>query len=225
MENFDNGYKVVPENILQIIKNSTSHEDYTSLCLITQHGQTQCRFYEMPEFSKAMIFIGGIGGDWDTPSRQLYPHLCVELMDNGIASFRVRLKNPHDLDESVFDVIAVLSYLRSLNVQKIGIVGYSFGGAVAIRAASVDLNVKLVVTLATQSYGAGSADDLGPRCALLLLHGGSDTVLPESASEHIFSIAKDPKEIQIYPQATHSLDEVAEELHKRVKDWVLKWLK
>ena len=154
MENSEDGCTVVPENVLQVIKSSTSHEGYTSLCLITQRGQVQCRFYELPGFEKAVIFIGGVGGDWDSPARLLYPHLCVELKDSGIASFRVRFRDPHNLDQSVFDVIAVLSYLRSAGIRHIGIVGHSFGGAVAIRSASIATDVKAVVTLATQSFGS-----------------------------------------------------------------------
>lgn len=224
MENYENGCTVVPENILQVIKGSTSHEGYTSLCLITQRGQVSCRFYELPGFKKAVIFIGGVGGDWDSPSRLLYPHLCMELKDSGMASFRVRFRDSHNLDQSVFDVVAVLSFLRSEGIKHIGIVGHSFGGAVAIRAASIDTDVKAVVALATQSYGAGPAEDLGPRCALLLLHGAVDSVLPPSSSEHIFSVAKDPKALHIYPETTHNLDEVAQDVHQRVKDWLIKWV-
>jgi pimeloyl-ACP methyl ester carboxylesterase len=224
MENSENGWEVVSDNILQVIKNVTSHEGFTPLCLVTKKGQVQCRFYELPEFDKCVIYIGGTGGDWDSPSRLLYPHLCTELKNSGIASLRVRFRDSHSLDESVFDVIAALSFLRSSTVKRIALVGHSFGGAVAVRAASIDTNVKVVVTLATQSYGAGPAEDLGPRCALLLLHGAADPILPASSSEHIFALAREPKELVIYKNATHNLDEVAKDVYDKVKEWIVKQL-
>jgi pimeloyl-ACP methyl ester carboxylesterase len=101
-----------------------------------------------------------------------------------------------------------------------GFVGHSFGGAVVIRAAAAAERVRAVVTLATQSYGAGLAAELGPRCALLLIHGTRDTVLPSDASRLVFDLAEEPKRLVILPGAGHGLDEAAPEVERLVRDWL-----
>lgn len=47
---------------------------------------------------------------------------------------RVRFRNPRVLEEAVFDVEEGLRYLESLGVRAFGVVGHSFGGAVALQA-------------------------------------------------------------------------------------------
>ena len=77
-----------------------------------------------------------------------------------------------------------------------------------------------MVTLATQSYGAGPAAELGPRCALLLIHGRRDTVLPAEVSRMVFDLAAEPKRLVLLAGAGHGLDEAAPEVERLVRDWL-----
>lgn len=195
---------------------------YHPVTLESSRGPILTRLYPVPEGSdRAVITVGGVGGGWDTPARDLYPHLGTALPDAGIALYRVRFRHPTVLEEAILDVLAALAFLEAEGVTQVGLVGHSFGGAVAIQAAAASPLVRTVVTLATQGYGADPASELGPRCSLLLLHGTADRVLSPVCSEHAYASARDPKEIILYEGAGHGLDEVAGEVHQRVFDWLV----
>ncbi len=190
--------------------------------LETSRGPIRCRLYPVPEGSeRAVITVGGVGGGWDTPAQDLYPRLGSDLPSAGIALCRLCFRHPTVLEEAVLDVLATLAFLEAEGVKQIGLVGHSFGGAVVIQAAASSPKVRTVVTLATQGYGADPASALGPRCALLLLHGTGDRVLSPACSESIFERARDPKELVLYEGAGHGLDEVAEAVHTRVREWLV----
>ena len=39
--------------------------------------------------TKAVIYVGGVGGGWDSPARELYSKLASKLASNGINSLRI----------------------------------------------------------------------------------------------------------------------------------------
>ena len=180
-----------------------------------------------PGASNAVIWVGGVGGGWDTPARELYPHLCQKLIIKDINSLRVCFRYPTDLYKSVLDVIEGIHFLEQQGVESVGLVGHSFGGAVVIQAgtASSSDTVRTVVTLSTQSYGAEGVSRLKQGSSILLIHGTDDKVLPPYCSSYVYSLANDPKEIIFYRGATHGLDEAAEQVHQMVHDWLVKHLK
>ncbi len=103
--------------------------------LSTARGEIEARYYESDRPGRAAIFVGGIGGDFDTPAKGLYPRLCLELMPKGISALRVAFRHPTVLDESIYDVLAGLEFLKGKGITTAGLVGHSFGGAVVIKAA------------------------------------------------------------------------------------------
>lgn len=211
--------------IVQNVATETQQEDYYPVKLKTSRDYVHCRYYQVAGAQHGVICVGGVGGGWDTPAQGLYPRLCTELMSEAIASLRVRFRYPTKLEEAVFDVLAGLSYLQDEGINSVALIGHSFGGAVVIQAAAQAQPVRTVVTLATQSYGAGLASELATQCSLLLLHGTDDPVLSPYCSQYVYSLALEPKRLVIYPGASHSLDEVAEETHQVVRDWVIEQLK
>jgi len=211
----------------------TTNEDYTPIRLVTSRGSggggVDCRYYHTVEASKAVIWVGGVGGGWDTPARGLYPILSQKLIKKQINSLRVRFRYPTDLYESVLDVIEGIHFLEKQGIESVGLVGHSFGGAVVIQAAAADVAsssdlVCTVVTLSTQSYGTEGVSRLNKGSSILLIHGTDDKVLPPYCSSNVYNLANDPKEIIFYKGATHGLDEVAEEVHQKVHDWLVKYL-
>lgn len=221
MEKIDISFPVTLKGVS--FKNK-SEENYQNLSLKTDADTVETRYYSADGAKKALVLIGGVGGGFDTPAKSLFPKLASELMKFEISSLRIQYRDPHNIEKSVFDVLTGLSFLHSRNINEIGIVGHSFGGAVAVRAAIIDKNVSTVVTLAAQSYGAGQVADLSPRCSILLIHGSKDNILPLSSSEHIFELAGEPKKIVKYT-AGHLLDENAESVYADIKEWLLGWLK
>lgn len=191
-------------------------EPYQALQLVTTRGEVAVRCYEVSNPRFAALWVGGAGGGWDTPARGLYPRLCGELQHEHVASLRVRFRDAHDLRESVHDVLAGLVFLEAQAVERVALIGHSFGGAVVIEAAALSAAAGTVVTLATQSYGTDKVARLAPR-PLLLLHGDRDTVLPVSASQAVFERAKEPKRLVVYPGADHGLDDVADDVAEVVR--------
>ena len=116
------------------------------------------------------------------------------------------------------DALVGVSFLTGTGHTEIALVGHSFGGAVVITAAPYSEDVKAVAALSSQTFGARGADKVSPR-PLLLAHGGSDSRLPPYCSEQIYSWAKQPKELVLYPGAEHGLVECAEEMREMLAGW------
>jgi fermentation-respiration switch protein FrsA (DUF1100 family) len=194
-------------------------EGYRPVTLATSRGEVECRHYAGGS-SAAVIWAGGADGDWESPAKELYPGLAQEFADNAISSLWIKFRFPGGLAESVLDVIAGITYLADCGDDAVGLVGHSFAGAVVIQAgASVDL-VRAVVALATQSYGADPAAELGPRCALLLAHGLNDTVLSPDSSRAVYEIAREPKHLALFAGADHNLDLAANEVRQMIRNWI-----
>lgn len=199
--------------------------EYYPVKLVTRRGTTFGRYYPVKDAETAVIWVGGVGGGWDTPARGLYPRLCEDLRSEKIASLRIRYRYPTQLTDSILDVLTGIAYLRDEGIKSVALVGHSFGGAVVIQAAAQAPNVYTVVAIATQSHGITAAPELATRCSLLLVHGMVDQVLPASCSQQVYQQALQPKQIILYPDANHGLDEVADEVYHLVKDWIIQYVK
>jgi dienelactone hydrolase len=187
--------------------------------LKTSRGPLDVLLYEAPGAKAAVVLGGGVGGGFDTPARGLYPRLGEALLRQGMTTLQVKYRNPTDLEEAVHDVLASVDFLVEHGMERVGLVGHSFGGAVMIDAGAQSPWVRTVVGLASQSYGTGAVSELPPR-SLLLLHGTSDVVLPPSCSLRIADRARGHKELELLRGVGHGLDEEAEHVHTRVHDWL-----
>ncbi len=185
----------------------------------TLRGPVETRLYQAPGATAGVILVGGVGGGFDSPARNLYARLGEELAAAGIKVLRVRFREPTHLAESIHDVLAGVALLRAHGVERVGLVGHSFGGAAVIAAGVASPVVATVVCLATQSYGAECVAQLGPR-PLLLVHGTADEVLPPVSTTTVAANAGEPKEVVYLDGAGHVLDEAAEEVHRRTKRWL-----
>jgi dienelactone hydrolase len=145
-------------------------------------------------------------------------------MAAGVTALRVRYRHPADLAESTLDVLAGLYFLDGLGVQRVALVGHSFGGAVVVQAAANVEFAAAVVALSTQSAGVEPASELPPGCASLFVHGEADEVLSPACSRLAYRLAPEPKRLSLYPQARHGLDEAAGLVHVEVRDWILRHL-
>ncbi|MBX6342584.1 MAG: alpha/beta hydrolase, partial [Thermomicrobiaceae bacterium] len=57
--------------------------------------------------------------------------------------------------------------------------------------------------------------------SILLIHGADDHVLPPSCSTYVHRLAREPKRLIVYDGADHGLDQVADELRRVVRAWLL----
>jgi dienelactone hydrolase len=199
-------------------------EGYHEVTLGTSRGDVLCRHYAAPGATRAALWVPGAIGGWHTPAGDLYPRLSREFQAEGIASLQVLYRRAAQLEECVLDVLAGLAFLESEGVEHAALTGHSFGGAVVIQAGVASVLTRTVVTLSTQGYGAGVVGELPDDCAILLVHGTDDEVLPPSSSEGVFARAHEPKQLMLYPGANHNLDQVAAEVHDLVRDWITEQL-
>lgn len=216
-----------PEFLEVVVEDAVvEHErdGYQFTRLRTNRAEISCRYYPVENSHLGTIWVGGVGGDWDSPARELYPQLCQQLRSEKIASLRVRFRHPTQLGSSVLDVLAGISFLRDRGITKLALIGHSFGGAVVIRAAARAESVRTVVALATQAHGTDPVLRLATRCSLLLIHGQADPILPPVCSQNVYDRALEPKRLILYPNAGHRLDEVAEEVRTTVRDWIINQL-
>ncbi len=198
-------------------------EGYQELLLDTERGEVAVRFHDVPGARAAVLMAGGVGGGFDTPAHRLYPRLAWALRSGGIAAVHLCYRDPRNLEEAVYDVLAGVTFLEGRGVGHVGLVGHSFGGAVMIAAGVLSPRVTTVVGLASQSYGTGAVAQLAPK-ALLLLHGTADTILPAACSLSIHQRAGEPKRLELMPGAGHGLDEAAEPVFALTHEWLLRTL-
>ena len=194
---------------------------FEPLVLRAPRGPVEARLYRADPPQGAVIWVGGVGGGFDTPAKGLYPELAQRLATERIASLRVRFRKPTLLEEAVHDVLAGAEYLTALGADHLVLVGHSLGGAVVLRAAALAERVRAVVALAPQAYGSEPAALLGKRVAVLLVHGLADKILSPQCARTIDRMLTGPKRLVLVPDAGHVLDEAADLVRREVADWIL----
>lgn len=206
--------------LIREVRRGRKANGYEPVVLITGRGEIAYRYYPVSGAYIGAIWVGSVGGNWDTPAKDLYPKLCEQLINDDIASLRVRFRYPTVLGEAVYDVMAGISFLEMEGIAKVALIGHSFGGAVVIQAAARSNAVKTVVTLSTQSHGADIVSGLSPNCPILFIHGEEDEVVPPGSSSAVYGMAHEFKKLIILEGSGHSLDESADEVRELVYDWL-----
>jgi alpha/beta superfamily hydrolase len=213
---------VLRMDILEVRRGARTAGGFEPVVQRTSRGEIESRYYPVEGATAGVILVGGAGGGFDTPVKGwLYPRLCKRLQRDGIACLRVSYRRPNDLEEAELDVMAGVNFLETEGMTSVGLVGHSFGGAVVIGAAAAAPAVRTCVAMSTQTYGAiPAAATLGPRCSLLVVHGGADEVLPPACGRYVYTIAKEPRELRIKENVRHGLDEWADELPGLLREWL-----
>ncbi|HHX40163.1 MAG TPA: alpha/beta hydrolase [Armatimonadetes bacterium] len=190
--------------------------------ITTDEGEVWGWVHSVPGATLGVVMVGGAGGGVTGPA-SIYPELAEAMKQHGAVSLRLDYRHATNLEECVYDTLVGTEALGQMGVERVALIGWSFGGAVVITAGALSDRVVGVATIASQSYGTELAPTLSPR-ALLLLHGTGDQTLPYACSEEIYRRARDPKELEIYPLANHGLDEVRDRMRDRLIEWLLRIL-
>ncbi|UCH43391.1 MAG: dienelactone hydrolase family protein [Dehalococcoidales bacterium] len=191
----------------------------SQVILGTPGGDIECIFNPSEKYLAAIWVSGALGG-FDGPSFGIFATLSRELVTEGINSLRLNYRLPGNFDQCVLDVLVGIRFLEQRGIEKVALVGHSFGGAVAIMAGTMSNRVKAVVGLSSQTAGAQRANELSP-IPLLLIHGDRDQNLPARCSQDIYNWAGEPKELVIYKGSGHFLRECKDELHDLLKTWLI----
>jgi len=107
----------------------------------------------------------------------------------------------------VGDAITFASYNPSVDANRVGLLGFSLGGYLALSVASVDPRVKAVV-----EFFGGMPEELQGFTrmpAVLILHGKEDPIVPVSEAtrlQQLLERAGTPYEMKLYPGAGHSFN-------------------
>jgi hypothetical protein len=120
----------------------------------------------------ALLAVGGSTGGLHGPA-WIYPELCARLQSAGITGLRLDYHRPNRLEDCTQDVLAGIHFLEREGARSIMLLGWSFGGAVVIRAGVRSPRVVAVATVGAQTAGTGTVGRLAPR-SLLVLHGTAD---------------------------------------------------
>lgn len=197
---------------------------YLPLTLTTSRGEIRCRYYHKTGITQAVLFVSG-DQRFKSPGGNLYPKLCRKLQSQHISALHVSLRHPTNLVESVLDILSSITFLERFGIEEIGLVGYSLGGAAVIQAAAAaPESINTVVTLATQADGAEVATLL-ENISLLLIHGVNDEIQPSYSSTYIHDIAPGEKQLLLYQNATHGLQEVARPVENEIYTWLVEHLR
>ena len=189
--------------------------------LISDKGLIHAKFYNTPLSTAAVLMIGGGDGGFDGPASAIYPSLAENLYGKGIAALLLdyRIHSfPGNLEEAIYDVLFGVHHLLKMGIDNIGLVGHSFGGAVAIEAAVREPMISGLISLASQTAGALNVKQVSPR-PILFVHGLNDIRLPPDCSRYLHSIAEEPKGLVLLEGATHSLRQCREELLILLFQW------
>jgi len=206
-------------------ESNEQQEPFREVALPSTRGVVKARLYEVPEAIGGVILVGGTGGDFDTPAKELYPKLAESLLEKKISTLRIKFRNSKNLDESERDVDAGINFFLSRKIKRVALIGHSFGSAAVIRAgAARPKEVAAIACLAPQSQGTDAVAKLHQNCALLLIHGTKDTVLAATNSVSIHRKAHEPKEILLLENAGHVLDEAADEVFATTRRWLIEKL-
>lgn len=194
----------------------------TELSIPTSRGAIAAR-YDAPATGRraAALLVGGADGGFDGPAEALYPDLVADLAAIGCGTLRLDFRIhrfPNDPEEGVFDVLAGIDYLAGEDVDRVALVGHSFGGAVVIEAGVRDRRVVCVATLATQTAGAQRVAELAPT-PLLLIHGRADIRLSAEGSRLLYEHAGEPKRLELIDGATHSLRQGRSDVRQLLVAW------
>lgn len=118
------------------------------------------------------------------------------------------------------DTLAIIEWARSRwTGASVSLAGFSFGGAVAIRAAAAIEPARLV-TVAPAVDRVHVPIDRLPRCPWLVLQGDQDEVVDPSAVRAWIDQLPDPPELAIFPGVGHYFHGTLNDLKQTVVDWL-----
>ena len=117
------------------------------MLLRTDRGDIQSIVHQAPEAQHGVIWVGGARGGFGRPVQGAYARLAEALRQERIASLRLCYRHPNVLPECALDILAGIDHLQQGRVQRVVLVGHSFGGAVVITAGAVHDRVAGVVAL------------------------------------------------------------------------------
>ena len=115
-------------------------------------------------------------------------------------------------------VLDALDAFSRQGIERVALIGWDFGGAVAIAAGAQRPLVTGIACLAPDTRASDAIAAISPR-RLFLAHGSADTVIPQSASILLHTQAGHPTELALYPHETHDFIRYRAAILQRLTLW------
>ncbi|MFL5811982.1 MAG: alpha/beta hydrolase family protein [Bdellovibrionia bacterium] len=176
-------------------------------------------------YKAGIVFVSGVDGGFVEPVNGIYERIATELSHTGVTSIFVQYRKPGELEPSIQDALAAIDHLKSLGVQRVALVGWSFGGAVITHSATRAPEVATVVGFAPQSRDTEAVQQFTKQ-SILLVHSDEDENVPFEASQQILDEAPTGIEKQLVDLKgfNHILDGAQGQVDPIVLDWLNKKL-
>jgi len=129
--------------------------------------------------------------------------------------------------KTLWDATSFIEQQPNVDPQRIGLIGFSLGGYLAMCGSSIDPRIKTVV----EFFGGFPKEMklfMRRLCPTLVLHGGNDAIIPVSEAHYLQKMLEDrkiPHEIKIYPGVGHGFNgEVWKDARVRTLAFLQKYL-
>jgi len=129
--------------------------------------------------------------------------------------------------KTLWDGVSCVEQQPNVDPQKIGLVGFSLGGYLAMCGSSIDPRIKAVV----EFFGGFPKEMrlfMRRLCPTLILHGANDFIIPVSEAQYLQKLLEDkniPHEIKVYPDTGHGFEgEILKDAKIRTLGFLQKYL-
>ena len=167
---------------------------------------------------RGVILLGGVSADTDK-SDCMFTDIADCLLRRKINSLQLYYRNPGDCIQCSIDTLLACQYFDDEGVSDIALVGWSFGGAIAISVGSVARNVRAVA--------AGSVMDVDDCCVrrlknkpLLLIHGDADAISPIEIPNRIYMMSGGSRRLLVYNGVGHGMEQARDRLNNDLIKWI-----
>ncbi len=197
--------------------------------------------HSAPDHEACIVTCHGLFGSKDSPK---YIELAEELCRLGFSVFRFDFRKGENivatLTQRIEDSREAIDFLKDLGYEKIGMMGSSLGGCVAILTSVQEDSVESVVTWATPSKFKGILQAEGLEelkrdvqrydvidsvreldRPILIVHGSEDELVPVTHAYELFENARAPKELLIVGGADHRFTD--EWKRRKAVDKTVEW--
>jgi uncharacterized protein len=171
-----------------------------ALTISTPHGPVHGLWRPSSRRHTAVLLLPGRDGSLSGPA-DLYTQLAPALQRVATVA-QLGYHHPGSLDSCRANILDALDAFSRQGIERVALIGWDFGGAVAIAAGAQSPLVTGVACLAPDPCASDEIAAISPR-RLLLAHGSADTVIPQSASLLLHTQAGYPSELALYPHETH----------------------